>query len=65
MNLINRIKNWFIVKLDLNNDKCFKEHGKNGVCYGVMGGTSWTCYVDEHCIGCKHWKCYVGQDIKR
>lgn len=39
--------------------KCYEEHGnKDGTCYGLVGGDSFTGQVQYGCISCKYWRYY-------
>lgn len=60
-NILKKIINWVVNRFDLNNEKCFKKIGKDGYCYGILGGDSYTDNVSYHCVSCKHWKCYIGK----
>lgn len=54
-NCFNVFKNNIIKLLDLDNDKCYENHkNKDGICYGLVGGTESTDYLAECCIDCKH-----------
>lgn len=39
---------------------CYKIHrNSDGVCYGMYGGTIKTDFLEESCIECPFWTCYV------
>lgn len=55
VNYFNKIKRNIIKLLDLEHDECYEDHkDKDGICYGLVGGTKWTDDLAEQCIGCKH-----------
>lgn len=40
--------------IDKKHDKCFEQHNKNGVCYGLASCDKWLGNYCSDCIGCKH-----------
>ena len=53
---------WFENLFDFNNDKCYLEHrDKYGVCHGLVGGGSDSCYLASDCMDCKHYEmpCHI------
>lgn len=59
--IINRVK----TRKAVAQKKCYEENGnKDGTCYGLYGGDRYTEFLQYSCIGCKYWRCCIG-DIAR